>query len=356
MRGTEQKQPLLFYVSSLEEWVRADHPLRRIRTMVDEALGSLSEQFDEMYSERGRPSIAPERLLRAVILQMLFSIPSERQLVEDVHNNLLYRWFVGLELDDPVWDRATFSKNRQRLLEADVAREFFAQVIRQARRGQLLSNDHFTVDGTLIEAWASHKSFQPKSGKPPEGPEIGGFKGEKRSNETHASTTDPDARLYRKSSGEGARLAYLGHVLTENGHGLIVDVRLTRADGYAERAAAVDMVAARPSRTRITLGADKGYDTADLVHQLRQHNVTPHVAQHTNQRASRIDARTTRHPGYQTSQRRRPLIERVFSWIKGVAMLKKTRHRGTPRVGWTFTLAAAVYNLVRMRRLLPATA
>ena len=242
-----------------------------------------------------------------------------------------------------------------------MAREFFAQVIRQARRGQLLSNEHFTVDGTLIEAWASHKSFQPKNkdGKPPgdrEGGGIGGFRGQKRRNDTHESTTDPDSRLYRKSSNEGARLAYLGHVMTENSHGLIVDTRFTQADGYAERAAAVDMVASRPSRKRMTLGADKGYDSADFVSQLRECNVTPHIAQHTNGRSSRIDARTTRHPGYAVSQRKRPLIEKVFSWIKGVATLRKTRHRGTERVGWMFTFAAAVYNLVRMRRLLSEAA
>ena len=328
--------------------------------IVDEALEVLSAEFEVLYAKSGRPSIAPERLLRALLLQAFYSVRSERQLMEQLNYNLLFRWFVGLPMDATVWDVTVFTKNRERLIEGDIAAKFMAAVLRQSRIKALLSDDHFSVDGTLIEAWASMKSFRPKDGSgPPPGPGRNGerdFHGEKRSNETHASTTDPDARLTRKGSGQGAKLAYMGHVLMENRHGLAVDARLTRASGTAEREAALDMIDDRPRRHPITLGADKAYDATEFVGDLRDRNVTPHVAQNTSGRRSAIDGRTTRHDGYTVSQRIRKRIEEVFGWTKASAGFRKTRHRGLERVGWFFTLTVAAYNLIRLPKILAQTA
>ena len=358
MRGDDRRQPDLFLYGTLEERIPKDHPLRPIRALADAALNELSERFDALYADQGRPSIAPERLLRALLLQALYSIRSERQLVEQLEYNLLFRWFVGLAMNDRAWNHAVFSKNRERLLAGDVAAAFFSAVTAQARARKLLSDEHFTVDGTLIEAWASHKSFRPKDGS--DGDSAGGeggFRGRKRRNDTHRSTTDPDARLYRKGGGQEARLAYLGHVVIDNRHGLAVDALLTEANGRAEREAALEMAARLPGgRRRVTLGADKGYDAADFVAGLREWGVTPHVAQNVSGRRSRIDARTTRHGGYKQSQKKRKLVEQVFGWMKTVGGLRKTRHRGRERVGWTFIFTAAAYNLVRISRLAPSPA
>jgi transposase len=333
--------------------------------MVDEALKDLSARFDEIYNEEGRKSIPPERLLRALLLQMLYSVRSERMLMEQLEYNLLFRWFVGLSMDEPVWHPTVFTKNRDRLLEGAVAEEFFSLIVNQARSKRLLSDDHFTVDGTLIEAWAGQKSFQRKDdghdplNPPPadqsSNPTVNWHK-EKRSNETHASRTDPMARLYKKTRGAEARLGYLGHVLTENRNGLVVDVRLTQASGTAERDAAVEMLVHKPASRRITLGGDRGYDTRGFVKAARELKVTPQVAQNDSHRRSAIDARTTHHEGYAVSQRKRKRVEEVFGWIKTVALQRKTRFRGLDRVGWMFTFAAAAYNLVRMRNLQTASA
>jgi len=359
----------MFSYRSLDDRIPSDHPLRVMRTMVDAALEEMGPVFEGLYARTGRPSIPPERLLRALLLQILFTVRSERQLMEELEYNLLYRWFVGLGMDDPVWVPTTFTKNRDRLLEGDVARAFFDAVLAQAEEKHLLSSDHFTVDGTLIEAWASHKSFQPKKrSRPnsrkkrrqrhrddddPKNPTVN-FRGQKRLNDTHESTTDPEARLMRKG-GKESKLSYLGHVLTENRHGLVVDARLTQADGYAEREAALAMLGDLPEGRRITLGADRGYDSQDFVQGCRALDVTPHVAQNTSNRSSRIDARTTRHAGYVQSQKRRKRVEEVFGWMKTVGLMRKTRHRGRPKVGWVFTFTAAAYNLVRMRNLLVPT-
>jgi transposase len=366
MRGEDKQQHDLFSYGSLEDRVPQAHPLRPIRGMVDEALKALSPKFDEIYGNEGRPSIAPERLLRALLLQMLYTVRSERMLMEQLDYNLLFRWFVGLSMDEEVWHPTVFTKNRDRLLEGQIAREFFEQVLKQARRQHLLSSEHFTVDGTMIEAWAGQKSFQPKSGddalNPPAPPAPGSnptvnYHGQKRTNETHESKTDPAARLYRKSNSAEAKLVYLGHVLTENRNGLIVNTVLTQATGTAEREAAVEMAKQIPGGSqRVTLGADKAYDTKGFVEQLRELNVTPHVAQNTTKRSSAIDGRTTRHEGYEVSQRKRKRVEEVFGWLKTVAAMRKTKFRGRERVGWMFTFAAAAYNLVRMRNLAVATA
>ena len=358
MRGESREQGAMFSYVSLEARVPKDHPLRSMRAMVDQALESLSKDFSRIYSVTGRPSIAPERLLRALLIQILYSVRSERQLIEQLEYNLLFRWFVGLGMDDPVWDPTTFGKNRDRLIEGEIARAFFDAVLDQARKRQLLSSEHFTVDGTLIEAWASHKSFQPKKGpKDPRGSGSSGsrnetvsFHGERRLNETHASTTDPEARLFRKK-GKESKLSYMGHALTENRHGLVVDARLTQATGYAEREAALSMLESIPGGRRITLGADKGYDTEDFIEACRNLAVTPHVAQNTTNRRSRIDARTTRHKGYAVSQRRRNQIEEVFGWMKTIGLMRKVRHRGREKIGWVFMFTAAAYNLVRLRSL-----
>jgi transposase len=361
MRGEDLQQHELFSYGSLEERVPANHPLRPIRIMVDEALKALDGRFDEIYGEDGRRSIPPERLLRALLLQMLYTIRSERMLMEQLEYNLLFRWFVGLSANEPVWHPTVFTKNRDRLLEGAVAEEFFSQIVNQARQKRLLSDEHFTVDGTLVEAWAGQKSFQAKKESstakwPPS--QNGGsnptvdFRKEKRSNQTHQSRTDPSARLYKKSRGAEAKLGYLGHVVTENRNGLVVDTRLTLASGTAERDAAAVMMEHKPARKRVTLGGDRGYDAAAFVEKLRGLHVTPHLAQNTTNRRSAIDARTTGHEGYQVSQRKRKRVEEVFGWLKTVALQRKTRFRGPDRVGWMFTFAAAAYNLVRMRNLL----
>jgi transposase len=366
MRGEDLQQQELFSYGSLEERIPADHPLRPIRTMVDQALKNMGSRFDEIYGEDGRKSIPPERLLRALLLQMLYSVRSERMLMEQLRYNLLFRWFVGLSADEPVWHPTVFSKNRDRLLEGVVAEEFFSLIVEQARAKKLLSDEHFTVDGTLIEAWAGQKSFQRKKNDddvlnpPPRDPDSNptvNWHKEKRSNATHESLTDPLARLYKKTRGAEAKLGYLGHLLTENRHGLVVDVRLTQATGTAEREAAVEMMSYKPAWKKATLGGDRGYDTRALVTQLRELNVTPHVAQNVNRcGGSVLDERTTRHEGYVISQRKRKQVEEVFGWLKTIALQRKTRFRGTERVGWMFTLAAAAYNLVRMRNLQAATA
>ncbi len=365
MRGDDRETGSMFSYRSLEDRIPRDHPLRPMRAMVDEALEDMGPLFAELYANTGRPSIPPERLLRALLLQVLFSVRSERQLMEELEYNLLYRWFVGLGMDDAVWVPTTFTKNRDRLLEGNVAQAFFDAVLAQAQSKHLLSSEHFSVDGTLIEAWASHKSFQPKAkGRPNSRKKRRGrnqhdggsrnptvnFRGERRVNETHQSTTDPEARLMR-SKGKASKLSYQGHVLMENRHGLVVDARLTQADGFAERAAALEMLGELPAGPCVTLGADRGYDTRDFVEGCRLLGVTPHVAQNTTNRASRIDARTTRHPGYRQSQRTRKRVEEVFGWMKTVGLMRKTRHRGRRKVGWVFTFTAAAYNLVRMRNL-----
>lgn len=362
MRGDDNRTGELFSYVDLEARVRRDHPLRVVRAIVNEALGALKGEFAALYSPIGRPSIPPEKLLRAMLLQALYSIRSERLLMERLEYDLLFRWFVGIGVDDPAWDHSTFSKNRDRLLEGDIAAKFLAAVLAQPRVKRLLSSDHFSVDGTLIEAWASMKSVRPKDGpaEPPAG--AGGrnaeadFHGQKRSNDTHASTTDPDARLYKKGKGKEAKLCFMGHGLMENRHGLLVDACLTFADGHAERVAALHMIEPLADRPRrITLGADKAYDTEDFVNELRSMKVTPHVARNTSGRRSAIDGRTTRHGGYAASQRIRKRIEEAFGWIKTVAGQDKTKFRGRDRVGWAFTFAAAAYNLVRLPKLMTET-
>ena len=359
MRGTDRRSGELFWYVDLEKRVGADHPLRAIREVVSTALAALSGDFAGLYSAVGRPSIAPEMLLRALLLQAFYSVRSERQLMERLEYDLLFRWFVGLGVDDRVWDHSTFSTNRDRLLDGDIAAKFLAAVLAQPGVKRLLSSEHFSVDGTLIEALASRKSFKPKDGPSGDDDAGGGgnapadFKGQKRSNATHASTTDPDALLYRKGPGMEARLCFIGHGLMENRAGLIVDARLTRVSGHAERLAALDMIGPRGDRSRtLTLGADKGYDAQDFVMELRELNLRPHIAQNTSGRRSAIDRRTTRHRGYATSQRVRKRIEEAFGWIKTVAGLSKTRFRGLARVDLAFTFAAAAYNLVRLPRLL----
>ena len=361
MRGNDTVAGSLFSYVDLEQRVRADHPLRVIRGVVNATLLALSAEFDALYSPFGRESIPPERLLRALLLQAFYSIRSERQLVERLDFDLLFRWFVGLGVDDPVWDPTTFTKNRDRLLAGDVAVKFLAAVLAQPKVRALLSSEHFSVDGTLLDAWASTKSFRPKdgSGPPPDGGRNGeqDFHGQQRSNDTHASTTDPDARLYRKGRGKEARLAFMGHALMENRNGLIVGAVATRASGHAERLAALHLVQPHAERPRpITLGGDKGFDTKDFVAELREINVTPHVAQHTNGRRSAIDGRTTRHPGYAVSLRIRKRIEEAFGWAKTVAGLRKARHRGLPKIDWQFTFVMAAYNLVRLPKLLAVAA
>ena len=363
MRGADERSGQLFSYVDLEARVRDDHPLRAIRVIVNDALSDLAADFSPLYSRTGRPSIAPERLLRAMLLQAFYSVRSERQLMERLDTDLLFRWFVGLSIDDPVWDATVFSKNRDRLLEGAIAAKFLGAILAQPRVKKLMSSDHFSVDGTLIEAWASMKSFRPKDGsdqEPPPGsgrnPEVD-FKGQKRSNETHASTTDPDAKLYRKGPGMEAKLAFLGHALMENRAGLIVSACLTPADGHAERTAALAMIEPFANRpTGITLGADKGYDARVFVNELRAMNVRPHVAQNTNGRRSAIDRRTTRHAGYAISQRIRKRIEEAFGCMKDVGCQRKTKFRGVERVAWSFAFVAAAYNLVRLPKLLEAPA
>jgi transposase len=357
MRGQDRQQSSMFSYLSPEQRVRKDHPLRAIRAMADEALSSMSERFDAMYAKAGRPSIPPEKLLRAQLIQMLYSVRSERLLMEEIDYSVLFRWFVGMNLDEPVWDVTVFTKNRDRLLAGDVAREFLMEVVGQAREKDLTSDEHFTVDGTLIEAWASLKSFQRKGDKntPPDDPgnPTVNFHGEERSNDTHESTTDPDALLARKGNGKEAKLSYNGNLLIENRNGLIVTTEVFQANGTAERDAALVMMEQLPGSHRVTVGADKAYDTRGFVSECRNLRVTPHVAQNTKRTGgSAIDQRTTRHDGYAISQRKRKRIEESFGWLKTIALLRKVRHRGIFKVGWVFTFAAAAYNLVRMRNLL----
>jgi transposase len=362
MRGDEPGQKGMWSYVPLEARIPQDHPLRPIRQMVDRALADMSPEFDRIYSTVGRPSIPPERLLRALLIQMLYTVRSERMLMEQLDYNLLFRWFVGMEMDDPVWVPTVFSKNRDRLLAGDIAQLFFEKVLRQAREKHLLSSEHFTVDGTLIEAWASQKSFQRKDGpkgKPPEGsgsnPSVN-FRGEKRTNETHESRTDPDARMYRKGNSVGAILCYMGHLLMENRHGLAVGAVVSQATGRAERESALKLVTRIPGASPITLAADKAYDAREFVGALRQLGATPHIAQNMGpRRSSCIDGRTTSHAGYGISQRKRKLVEQAFGWMKTVGGLRKTKHRGVPRVQWMFTLAMAAYNLVRLRTLTTET-
>lgn len=348
MRGEDGKQSAMFSYIPLEKRIPQDHPLRPMRELTDRVLVRLSRRFSQMYSDVGRPSIAPEKLLRALLVQMFYTIRSERMLVEQLQYNLLFRWFVGLGMDDEPWDASTFSKNRDRLLKADVAQAFFREVVDEARKRGLVSDEHFTVDGTLLEAWASHKSFRPKDDKDDGGED---FHGDQRSNDTHESTTDRDARLFRKGKGKEAKLSYMGHVLMENRNGLVVGAEVTHATGTAEREAALRLVKRTGVGGGATLGADKGFDTQDFVEQLRKLGVTPHVAQNDSRRRSRIDGRTTRHAGYEISQIKRKLVEQIFGWEKTIGGLRKLRHRGKDRVGWMFTFGAAAFNLVRMRNL-----
>jgi transposase len=358
MRGDSIEPDAMFSYITAAQRVPQDHPLRAIRKMVDEVLRALSPRFDKLYSRIGRPSIPPERLLRALLLQVLYSVRSERMLMEQLDYNMLFRWFVGLTMDDHVWDPTVFTKNRDRLLRGEIAQLFFDQVLAQARECGLTSDEHFTVDGTLVEAWASLKSFKKKDGSDQEPPDDPGnptvnFHGETRRNDTHQSTTDPDAKLYTKGSGKEAKLYFMGHAVMENRNGLVVGGRVTQATGTAERETALALIENIPRRTRITLAGDKGYDTRAFVEGLREADVTPHIAQKL--RYSAIDGRTTQHPGYEVSQRKRKRVEEIFGWLKTVGMLRKTRHKGLPRVGWVFTFALAAYNLVRIRNLTAVT-
>ena len=356
MGGADIQQDSLFSTVSPEQRVPKDHPLRPIRRMVDAALESLDAEFDALYADLGRDSIPPEKLLRAQLLMALYTIRSERQLVEQIDYNLLFRWFVGFSMDDRVWHHSTFTKNRDRLLEGEVAHKFFARVLEQARAADLLSKEHFSVDGTLIEALASLKSYRPKDEEEPP-TKSGGrnatvdFRGEKRSGETHESKAAPDALLYRKSKGTTAKLSYMGHLLMENRHGLVVDAQVTQATGTAEREAAIAMVEALGGTHRVTLGADKNDDTRGCVDALRCVNVTPHVAQNTNNRSSAIDGRTTRHRGYAMSQRFRKRIEECFGWAKVIGGMRKSRFVGREKLDFQFMMVMSAYNLVRMRNL-----
>jgi transposase len=357
MRGDDSICGSLFSYIDLEKRIRADHPLRVIRAIANAALKSLSGEFQKLYSPLGRESIPPERLMRALLLQAFYSIRSERQLVERIDHDLLFRWFVGLGIEDPVWDATTFTKNRDRLLEGDVAAQFLAAVLSQDQVKALLSSEHFSVDGTLLEAWASLKSFRPKdgSGEPPDPGRNGerDFHGERRLNDTHRSTTDPEARLFRKGPGKEARLCFIGHALMENRNGLIVGTVTTTASGHAERQAALTLIEPHADTPQpVTLGTDKAYDSADFVMALRGKAVTPHVAQNISGRRSAIDGRTTRHPGYTLSQRIRKRVEEAFGGAKTVAGLRKMRHRGLLKVDWQFTLAMIAYDLVRLPKLL----
>jgi transposase len=355
MRGDDRQPDSMFSYVSAEQRVPQDHPLRAIRALVDDVLRDMSREFDRLYASVGRPSVPPERLLRAQLLQIFYSIRSERLLMEQLDYNLLFRWFVGLEMDEPIWSTTVFTKNRDRLLNQETARSFFRRVVERAR--DLMSDEHFTVDGTLIEAWASQKSFQRKDG----GTDGDGrqFRGESRSNDTHASKTDPDAKLYRRSHHGEAKLSYLGHLLIENRHGLIANAQATQADGYAEREAGLKMLSAYGARTssrRRTVGADKGYDVRDFVSFARELGFTPHVTQNPTRRGgSAIDARTTRHDGYAKSQHARPRIEPAFGWLKTIAWIRKVKLRGLANVDWLFVFASAAFNLIRLPKLRAAS-
>jgi len=368
MRGQDQTSGTLFSYIDLEDRVPATHPLRIIRDIVNDVLVSLSSDFEAMYSAMGRPSIPPEQLLRALLLQAFYTIRSERQLMEQLDFNILFRWFVGLGMDDLVWDASTFCHNRDRLLEAEVSAKLLTGVVEHKKVRSLLSRDHFSVDGTLIEAWASMKSFRPKNGDDGSGPDQPGggnaernFHGEKRRNDSHESTTDPDARLYRKGNGKESKLCFIGHALMENRNGMAVGVMVTQADGTAERVAALELVDRHTKNSRITLGADKAYDVKDFVEKLRKRKVTPHMAVQDHltktgkRRKTKIDGRTTRHPGYRISQRVRKRIEEIFGWTKVQAGQAKTKFIGRRRVEASFTLAIAAANLMRLPKLLGAS-
>ncbi|HEU4389684.1 MAG TPA: IS5 family transposase [Blastocatellia bacterium] len=356
MRGDDVRQVDMFSYISPEQRVPKDHPLRPIRKMVDEILVDLSPRLKKLYSKIGRPSIAPEKLLRALLLQILYSVRSERMLMEQLDYNLLFRWFVGLNMDDDIWDASTFCKNRDRLLKGDIAEAFFKQVLERARGHELLSNEHFTVDGTLVEAAAGLKSFKSKTNQDQEPPDDPGnptvnFHGEKRSNQTHQSKTDPEALLSKKGKGKEAKLNYAGHLLIENRNGLAIDASVTQATGTAERDIGVEYARKIGGSRRVTMGADKAYDTQEFVEKVREANVTPHVAQNNRRKRSAIDGRTTRHVGYEISQKKRKRIEEIFGWLKTVGLLRKVRHRGVAKVRWIFKFAVAAYNLVRIRNL-----
>jgi transposase len=354
MRGDERLQDGMFSYVRLEQRVPQDHPLREIRKLTDAVLRSLSAEFDALYSDLGRRSIAPEYMLRALLLQVLFSVRSERQLVEQIDYNLLFRWFVGLGMDDGVWNHAVFSKNRDRLLTSEVAQRFFAEVNERAK--PFLSDDHFTVDGTLIQAWASQKSFRAKDGS--DDGDGTNFHGQKRSNDTHESSTDPDARLYKKSNGKESHLAYLGHALVENRNGLIAAAMATTADGYAEREAALLMLEQKQKgrKRRITVGADKAYDSKDFVQAARKLNVTVHVTKNEKGRRSNLDRRTTRHVGYAISLSRRWLVEKGFGWLKQTGPMRQVKLRGLHKVDWLFVFSCAAHNLCRLPRLIAQSA
>ena len=361
MRGPDTKQAVMFSTISPEKRVPPGHPLRPIKLLVERILVELSRDFDAMYSAVGRPSVPPERLLKSMVLMALYSVRSERMFCEQLDYNLLFRWFLDMNIDEPSFEHSVFSqRNRERLLEHDVARKFFVAVVEQARAGGFMSAEHFTVDGTLIEAWASLKSFRPKSEKPEDRdpPDDAGnptvdFHGEKRSNATHASTTDPDAKLARKGNGKEAKLCYSAHALMENRNGLLVDLRVDEANGTAERLVALEMLHDNVLREgRITVAGDKGYDTRDFVEQCRFLGVTPHVAKNEGpRRSSAIDGRTTRHPGYAVSQRKRKLVEEIFGWAKTIGGFRRTRFKGRPRTQFAAHLVGAAYNLVRLTRL-----
>jgi transposase len=367
MRGIEEQQGALFSYVSQEDRIPHNHPLRKIRTIVDPMLKELSPQFDALYAETGRPSIPPEQLLRSLLVQVFYTIRSERLLIEELNYNLLFRWFVGLSMDDEVWDHSVYTKNRDRLLDGNIAEALLRKVVDLARQRHLLSDEHFTVDGTLIEAWAGQKSFKekgtvdPPASKPgehdPGNPTVN-FHGEKRSNDTHQSTTDPESRLYRKGSGKEAKLFFMGHVVMDNRNGLAVATRYTQATGTGERDAAEEMLKEdihprkrKQDRPRITVGADKLFDTADFVTSMKELNVTPHVAQNDTNRSSAIDKRTTRHSGYEVSQWKRKLVEEIFGWVKTIGLMRKTRHKGVARGGWMFTFTVAAYDLIRIKNL-----
>lgn len=359
MRGEAEDAGAIFSYITPAQRVPPDHPLRPIRDLADAALRALSPQFDKVYSKVGRPSIPPERLLLALLLQYFYGIRSERLLMEQLEYNLLFRWFVGLNMDDPVWDATVYSKNRDRLLAGEIAGFFLDQIVAEAKRLGLTSDEHFSVDGTLVEAWASHKSFKPKDGSDDQGGagrnREADFRGKTRRNDTHESTTDPQARLYRKARGQEAKMAYLGHVVIENRHGLVVGCEVTEALGqHMERQAAERLMRGAPRRARATMGGDRGYDTPGLVASMRRQGVTPHVAQNLTNRRSAIDGRTTRHVGYRLSQIVRKIVEHPFGWMKAAAGLWQVKHRGRAKVDWDFTLVMAAYDLIRMRNLLAA--
>ena len=354
MRGDERVQDSMFSYLTLEQRVPQDHPLREVRKLTDRVLESLDAELDKLYAATGRASVAPEYVLRALLLQAFYSIRSERQLVEQIDYNLLFRWFVGLSMDDAVWNHAVFSKNRDRLLNSEVAQQFFSAVNQQAKR--YMSDEHFTVDGTLIQAWASHKSFRAKDGSDSDGSGGANFHGQKRSNDTHESSTDPDARLYRKSYGRESYLAYLGHALVENRNGLIAAAMVTQADGFAEREAALLMLESQRRGRRLTVGADKAYDSKDFIQATRALKVTPHVIQDEKGRRSNIDRRTTRHSGYELSLSRRWLVEKAFGWLKQTAQLRQVKLRGLHKVDWVFVFSCAAHNLLRLPKLLALAA